>query len=58
MKNADKIINALKQAYPGSIVDVVANLPKQDIFIYINGHYVASFYMGFWEEDFQKWREE
>lgn len=51
MKNSDKILAALKQAYPGLNVDVVANLPKQDIFIYIDGHYVASFYFGFWEDD-------
>lgn len=51
MKNSDKIMNALKQAYPDLKVDVVANLPKQEILLYIDGHYVASFYIGFWEDD-------
>jgi len=52
MKNADKIINALKQAYPQSHITVVTDNPMYEERVFLDGNLIARFCSFFWDKDF------
>lgn len=52
MKNADKIINALRLAFPGHAVEYQYKPTAKVNSIFIDRVYIGSFEDGFFEEDF------
>lgn len=51
MRNGDKIRDALQQAFPGSIITVIEDLPRAEDRVFVNGQMVARFDLFFWGED-------
>lgn len=54
MKNADKILNALKQAYPQAHFTVVTDNPMYEERVFLDGNLIARFSSFFWDKDFDK----
>lgn len=54
MRNADKIINALKQAYPQAHITVVTDHPMYEERVFLDGNLIARFSSFFWDKDFDK----
>ena len=52
MKNGDKIINALKQAYPQAHIIVVKDNPMYEERVFLDGNLIARFCSFFWDKDF------
>lgn len=51
MKNSEKIMEALKQAYPGATIKTIADMPWAAERIYIDDRYVGKFDLSFWDTE-------
>lgn len=52
MRNADKVMTALKEAFSESRIENIYYPEKKEECIYCNGTYIASFDEKFWQADF------